>query len=305
MKYDVISHAKKVKDAADTICRLEQRLGKSAFIEAYRTGREQSKSAEALLAALEDSTPNLAMGVYAAAQDYTDEKRQLALNLLTEPQFVTITTSDPAATSIIRAIGLNEPLAADRILQPLIEPSSTAERRAVVEYDMDCSYLDDSELHDLSWDEFHRWYSTSGYIDGQIVARCLVSPVPLRPEIRKILDEVRMCYGFGQMAAIHGLCRTLIETALTDVCLRIGALTKAQVESDYFFKDFPPAKRITWTLPRGTDRTEAFALYTATSRVIHGSKTPEDTRSIVRRSIALVERLYSRHARQLTNNRNA
>ena len=111
--------------------------------------------------------------VYVTAQDYVDNKRQLALNLLTEPRFITITTTDPSAASVIRAIGLNQPLSADRILQPLTETTSTEQSRAVIEYDMDCSYLDNSELHDLSWDEFHRWYSTAGYIHGQIVNWCL------------------------------------------------------------------------------------------------------------------------------------
>jgi hypothetical protein len=35
-----------------------------------------------------------ALRVYVTARDYIDTKRQLALNLLTEPQFSTITTID-------------------------------------------------------------------------------------------------------------------------------------------------------------------------------------------------------------------
>jgi hypothetical protein len=189
---------------------------------------------------------------------------------------------------------------ADRILQPLVADNT----RQFDTYEMEFCYLDDSQLQELSWDDFHRNYSLDGYIDGQIVARCLISPVRLPTTISKILDEIRMCYGFGQLVAIYGLCRGLVETAITDVCVRIGALTKAQLDSDYFFKDFPPAKRINWTL-RGSDRSEAFAIYTVTSRVIHGSKSPDKTQDIIRRSIALVERIYSRHAQHLVSNRNA
>jgi hypothetical protein len=160
----------------------------------------------------------------------------LALNLLTSPKLATLTTSDSVAASVIRAIGLNQPLPADRILQPIVADAS----KQFDDYEMEFSYLDDSQLQDLSWDEFHRWYFTSGYIHGQIVTRCLISPVTLPPTLPKILDEVRMCYAFGQLAAIYGLCRGLVETAITDVCVRIGAITKAQLEDDYFFKDFPP-----------------------------------------------------------------
>jgi hypothetical protein len=237
--------------------------------------------------------------VYLSALDYIESKRQLAINLLSSPEFVTLTTTDYSAATVIRAVGLNQPLPADRILQPLVADDT----KQFDDYAMEFNYLDDSELRNLSWDEFHRWYSAATYIQGQIVTRCLISPVPLPPTVPKILSEVRMCYAFGQEAAIYALCRGLIETALTDVCLRIGVITKQQIEADYFFKDFPPHRRVNSTL-HGPDRSEAFALYTATSRVIHGAKTPDDTTNIVRRSIGLVERLYSRHALRLATTRN-
>jgi hypothetical protein len=185
-----------------------------------------------------------------------------------------------------------------------LRPLFADDTKKFEEFEMGCSYLDDSELFDLSWDDFHQWHSPGHYIQGQIVTRCLISPVPLPGALPKILSEIRMSYAFGQMIAIYGLCRSLVETALTDVCFRIGALTKAQIEDDYFFKDFPPSKRINWVF-RGPDRSEAFALYTATSRVIHGTKTPTDTHNIVRRSIALVELLYARHAGRLARERTA
>jgi len=300
MKYDVVSHAKKVNSMSASLSEMARQLGPKAFADSYRNGPQH------LTSLLDDGPSKLteasrqALRVYYGAQEYMDAKRQLALNLLTSPKLATLTTTDSVAASVIRAIGLNQPLPADRILQPIVADAS----KQFDDYEMEFSYLDDSQLQDLSWDEFHRWYSTSGYIHGQIVTRCLISPVTLPPALPKILDEVRMCYAFGQMAAIYGLCRGLVETAITDVCVRIGALTKAQLEDDYFFRDFPPHRRINWTL-RGSEKSEAFALYTATSRVIHGSKAPEDTASIVRRSIALVERLYSRHAHPLASNRNA
>lgn len=308
MTYDVISHAKKVSGLGNDLCAIERKLGKKPFAESYRNGPKQYKLLlDRTLFELTGDKPSeisdsdrQALGVYLAAQDYIDSKRQLAINLLTCPDLVTLTTADSTAASVIRAIGLNHSLPADHVLRPLV----ATDTEQFNDYNMESSYLDDGELRNLSWDEFHRWYSGDRYIEGQLATRCLISPVPLPSTLRSILDEVRMCYAFGQMTAIYGLCRGLIETAITDVCVRIGALTKAQVGDDYFFKDFPPAKRINWVL-RGSARSEAFALYTATSRVIHGSKAPENTRAIIRRSIALVELLYTRQARQLASDRNA
>jgi hypothetical protein len=276
---------------SDSLCALARQLGPKAFAECYRTGPEHYKT---LLDLLEETKPKLsdsdrqALRVYLAAQDYIEAKSQLARCLLGR---CTVTTTDSTATAVIRSIGLDEPLPADKVLEPVL----ANDPRLFEDYGMGYSYLKDSELEDVSWNEFHGSYSVSGYVSGQIVTRVLICPVTPPKAIPSILGEIQMCYAFGQMTAIHGLCRALIETALTDVCLRIGALTAAQVADDYFFKDFPPSRRINWTL-RGPDRSEAFAIYTATSRVIHGTSEASDTASIVRRSVALVERLYSRHA---------
>ena len=261
------------------------------FAECYRTGPEHYKT---LFALLEETKPKLsdsdrqALRVYLAVQDYIEAKSQLARCFLGR---CTVTTIDSKATTVVRSIGLDEPLPADNVLEPVL----ANDPKLFEDYGMRYSYLKDSELEDVSWNEFHGSYSVSGYVLGQIVTRVLICPVTPPKAIPSILGEIQMCYAFGQMTAIHGLCRALIETTLTDVCLRIGALTPAQVADDYFFKDFPPSRRINWTL-RGADRSEAFAIYTATSRVIHGSTEVSDTASIVRRSVALVERLYSRHA---------
>jgi hypothetical protein len=68
---------------------------------------------------LDDSRPKpsessrRALRAYMTVDEYMETKRQLALNLLTCPEFVTLTTADPTATSVIRAVGLKQPLPAD------------------------------------------------------------------------------------------------------------------------------------------------------------------------------------------------
>jgi len=284
MPYDVVANAKKVNSMSDSLCAMARQLGPKAFAECYRTGPQH-------LSSLLDEDPSKlsessrqALRVYYVAQDYIDTKRKLARVLLGR---CTIATTDQTAATVIRAIGLDEPLPADKILKPVL----AVDPKLFEDYGMAYSYLEDSELEEVSWNEFHGSYPVSGYVSGQIVTRVLICPTSPPKAIPCIIAEIQMCYAFGQMTAIHGLCRALIETALTDVCLRIGALTQEQVASDYFFKDFPPSRRINWTL-RGADRFEAFAIYTATSRVIHGTVEPSETASIVRRAVALVERLY-------------
>jgi hypothetical protein len=291
MKYDIVEHAREVNSLSETLRATERQFGKQRFADCYRRGRGNYK---ALLDEFIDKEHNLeqskkqALRVYGAVRDYIESKQQLARNLLGR---YTLTTTDRTAETVIRAIGLDEPLAADRIVKPLL----AQDPKLFEDYGMGNSYLEDSELENMSWDDFHASYSVVGFVHGQILTRVLILPVTPPKTIPSIINEIQVCYSFGQMTAIHGLCRALIETALTDVCLRSGKLTPKQIADNYFFKDFPPSRRINWTL-HGESRSEAFALYTATSRVIHGASEAEDTASIVRRSVALVEKLYSGHA---------
>jgi hypothetical protein len=280
MDYDVVLHARNVHDLSESVCKIFRKIGKQKFIESYKKGIDRGDE--------------IALLVSVRVNYYVSEKRELTLNLLIWPDYSTIKTADAIAIDVIHRVGRREPLAADKILQPLVIDNS----EDYSQYDLAVSYLPDSKLYDVSWDEFHGWHGTEGYVLSRIIARALISPVTLPPSIPKIMNEIRMCYAFGQTIAVHGLCRTLIETALTDVCLRIGVLLEAQVKSDYFFKDFPPQKRIRWTL-RGRLQSEALELYGVTSRVVHGSERPADTDTVIQNTIELVERLYAEHASKL------
>jgi hypothetical protein len=282
MPYDVVAHAKALDAASAAICKLAEHLGHERFAKLYRES---------------DSLEDIGLAIELTVNSYVSEKRLFTLNVLQFPhKSATVTTADPVATRVINRIGRNLPLPADKIVQPLV----ASDEKAFEEFGLIWSYLPDSEIHDLAWESFHGWHGTAGYMDGQIAVRPLVTPVSAPGALAEIIQEIRMCYAFGQMIAIHGLCRALLETALTDVCIRIGKLSQAEADSDFFFRDFPPWKRIKWVL-RGAACNDAFSLYAATSRVIHGAAKPEDTRSVIRETIDLVERLYAQHAHALSS----
>jgi hypothetical protein len=89
MKYDIVSHARKVSLLDKSVCTLERELGRTAFAEAIRRGSDN------LMCLLEEgddpreeafeSMPR-ALGAYKTANEYMDTKRQLALNLLNFPR---------------------------------------------------------------------------------------------------------------------------------------------------------------------------------------------------------------------------
>ena len=281
MDYDIVRDARKVHVLSELLCKKFRKLGKEKFTESYYNKGIDSGDEDELL-------------ISPQVKNYVTEKRDLTVTLLTRRDYSTITTADGIAIDVIRRIGRRQPLEADKIVQPLM----TSDSDDYDQYGLAVSYVSDSTLQDLSREEFHGWHGTEGYVLRRLVARALISPVTLPQSIPKIMEEIRMCYAFGLTIAIHGVCRTLIETAVTDVCLRIGVFTEAQVKSDHFFQDFPPQKRIRSTL-RGQWQSEALDLYEITSRVVHGSNAPADTDTVIQKTIDSVERVYAEHASRL------
>ena len=279
MAYDVEADAKYINELSEGICSLARRFSVQDLARRY-----QSTSSE-----LED------LAVKVAIDGYVADKRRFTMNLLNFPHnAATLTVNDPTAARVLSRVGRNQPLPADEVVQPLVAP----DKKRFQDFGLLWSYIPDAEAHDLSWDSFHGWHGTAGYLEGIIAARPMITTVGLPKAIAKIIGEIRMCYGFGQMIATEALCRTLLEVALTDVCVRLGVLTPHDVASDYFFSDFPPRERIARTL-QGEARREASVVYGALSRVIHGSAAPGDTRAVIRQTFGLVERLYAQNESKL------
>ena len=187
MPYDVVAHAKALDAASTLICKLAEHLGKDRFAQLYR----EAESPEAG-----------GLAIRMTVDSYVSEKRLFTLNALRFPhKSATVTTQDPVATRVINRIGRNLPLPADKLVQPLV----ATDEDAFDDFGLMWSYLPDSEIHEISWDTFHGWHGTDGYMDGQIAVRPLITPVPAPRALSEIIQEIRMCYAFGQMIAIHGL----------------------------------------------------------------------------------------------------
>ena len=231
--------------------------------------------------------------VFARVSTFADEKRRLVFFLL---DHASLTEGDPVTLEVLTKVATDEPFDADHIVTTLIE----SQPGDVITYDLVWSYIDQDDLRNRSWDDFLGSYGLDGVIQGRIDARCLLSPVEPPRELEEVIQEMRLCFAFGQLTAVHALCRTLLETALTDLCLRLGHISKKELNSEFFFKDYPPARRIQAVTPsRSEDREEAFRLYKGASKIIHGTDQPKGTGEVAARTIRLVERLYRRHANRL------
>jgi hypothetical protein len=264
------------------ICAFRSEFGKKPFQAAYREAKKKFL--------VEDCDPG-ALRIYATIYKYIEEKRRLALVLLESEIFV---HSDNELLHICRSVLENKPIDADHIINPLLEDEGDDYSR----YNMGWSYLEDEKLHSMSWDGFLGNHSLDYVMEGHIEARCLVSAVSLPDSFKSILDEIRINYAFGNLTSVHSLCRTLLETGLTDLCLRLGFISCDDLHDAFFFKQYPPKERIFKTC-RGPDRDEAFRIYKIASESIHGVSKKDDGMSLIRATIHLLEKLYAQHAQKL------
>lgn len=263
------------------ICDQVKECGKGRFQELYRKG------------SLLDFDDSEALRAYARVSMFVEEKRRLVFFLL---DHASVFEAEPPILRVFSMIAADKPFAADHIVKSIVAPQPGDS----VTYDLQWSYIDQDDLRNRSWDDFLGNYGLDGVIQGRLDARCLITSVDTPKELNDIIEEMRLCFAFGQITAVYALCRTLLESAITDICLRLGHISKTDMNSDFFFKDYPPSRRIqAITRPRSDERDEAFRLYRITSKIIHGADTPKASGNVASRTISLVEYLYGRHATSL------
>ncbi len=85
----------------------------------------------------------------------------------------------------------------------------------------------------------------------------------------------------------------MLETAMCDICIRMGQIKKPRKNSRKFFKDYPPRKMINWVSTKRL-RDDIHDFYTALSSLIHGYKTIKKTESIetLKKTIGIIQKIY-------------
>lgn len=273
--------ARRLTSLDRAICSQVKECGKDRFYELYKKG------------SLLNSDDSEALRAYAQVSTFVEEKRNLIFFLL---DHASVFDADAPTLRVLSMIAGDKPFESDHIIKAIIEPQPGD----LVIYNLQWSYIDQDDLQNRSWDDFLGNYGLDGVIQGRLDARCLLTPVDTPKELEDIIDEMRLCFAFGQITAVFALCRTLLESAITDICLRLGHISKAEMTSDFFFKNYPPSRRIkAITRSRSDEQDEAFRLYKITSMIIHGADMPKGSRDIASRTISLVEYLYRRHAKDL------
>lgn len=174
-----------------------------------------------------------------------------------------------------------------------------------VEDEGTCGLLveDAADIDDLTGELLYSWFNPREYVvslfrTGAIVIRCTI---PF--ELKNLVEEARQCFAFQQCNAVFCLCRTILETAVTDIGVRIGKIPQSAPTRHDFYRQYPPWERID-SVASGDLRRELHEFYESASELIHGRKTagPADALQALKSTLSMVERLYSQHGRTISAN---
>lgn len=182
---------------------------------------------------------------------------------------------------MLQKINSGKLLFADLVIQSL--EMATNDR-----FDLDC--LDYDELDNLASDELYRWFGPTEYIERLIEIGVLILDIHIPRELEFIVQETRQCYAFEQHIAVYSLCRTFLESAMRDICLRTGDIQKNR-------NPRPRAliKRLSKDDTALKKRIEN--LYGRLSHIAHGSKLSDSdgVQAAFKETALMVQELYEKN----------
>ncbi len=180
---------------------------------------------------------------------------------------------------------------------PLVVTDDPAVRQILSSLD-----LTDIENEDKVGSELlFSWISPAEYVARLAQVNLLIPPFQVPLNLRVFLEEARQCYACGQYSAVQSLCRTILETAVTDIAVRIGDLPAA-VWTKNMSGEYPAKKRI--ELVADTNSAQVYDHYKDLCQVVHGRDTSATSGPLgsLTKTIRFVQYLYEKHQVSILKN---
>ena len=158
---------------------------------------------------------------------------------------------------------------------------------------VDFDKLSYEEKDELGSDHISSWICPTEMVESLYKTKYLVVGISIPEDLHRLVDEARKCLAFQQYNAVYSLCRTIIETTMYDVCIKMGKISKPKQDSREFYFEYPPRKIRDWSA-RGDLRNKIIGLYHDISSLIHGFKTISKDEAIesLQDTIEIVQKLY-------------
>jgi hypothetical protein len=215
-----------------------------------------------------------------AVKAYLELRVDIKKRILDKP---TSTIEDQTAADVLRKILGGDGLPSDRIIERLGRLSDE-------EYIIDA--FTEDEIEHLGYEVFYTWFSHSEYIRGLEELRPLILRHPVPEFVSRLVRQVRNCYAFQQYDATYGLCRTLIEACVRDICVR-QKLFPDLADNVILFEKYQWGK-LRDKVASGLVGERLKNHYSELSTLVHGRKTvtQEEARNAFKVTLKIIEALY-------------
>ncbi|MGO8929713.1 MAG: hypothetical protein ACLQU3_22835 [Limisphaerales bacterium] len=136
----------------------------------------------------------------------------------------------------------------------------------------------------------YSWLAPRDYALALSRVNALISPISVPETLRQVVEEARQCYAFQQPNAVYSLSRTILETAVNDICVRIGRMPNHDLRKWSF------CCRLGFLLS-GPRHTQALDHYHLLCRLVHGGTTVTsgDALTALAETLGYVSHLYAVH----------
>ena len=218
-------------------------------------------------------------GLYA----YEELRRSVKIQLLDAS---TISVGDAEAAEILRKIADGDGLRTDEVIRQLVK---SRDGEPTIED------FDDVEIEELSSTLFYSWYSHHEYLSALAELRPLILKCNTSESVKRLVRQVKECYAFQQYDAAFGLCRTLLEASIRDICARrhlFPALSESAIRHETL-----RWRKMRNAVSYGQLNEKLEALYERLCVVLHArsAANAKDARESFRETLLLIEELYEFH----------
>ncbi len=148
--------------------------------------------------------------LFSVLEAYLELKASLQQRLLDESA---ISVQDAEAREVLRKIGGNDGFRSDEIVERI---------KARTGEDLAAEGFEDADLERLGSDLFYSWYSHEEYVRALRELRPLILGCNTSESVIRLVEQIKRCYAFQQYDAAFGLCRTVLEASIRDICVRQG-----------------------------------------------------------------------------------
>ena len=215
---------------------------------------------------------------------YIELRASLKKQALDEP---TILVRDEVACEKLRQLMSSKGLPSDRMLTKLQEITGT---------DLTIDEFGEADIEELGVERFYSWYSHNEFVRALAELRPLILQYDVSDRVKRLVWQVMRCYAFQQYDAALGLCRTLLEASMRDICEQ-KKLFPNKSEEDVLYK------YIHWNKLRnrvccGELNEKLKGHYKRLSEVLHARRretTAMHVREAFRETLLRIEELYGFH----------